>query len=119
MSPIGIVWVGEPKLLCCRSGDFYTAFGQPCRLILCQIKAKRLGLNNDKAIAPKRGINCEGAKACNLKSGIQLTGKTWQVLYCDPFGFAIAAVGAYFDQPAGGLEGQFGHRFLHWQDASI
>ena len=77
MSPIGIVWVGEPKLLCYRSGDFYTAFGQPCRLILCQIKAKRLGLNNDKAIAPKRGINCEGAKACNLKSGIQLTGKTW------------------------------------------
>ena len=52
MSPIGIVWVGEPKLLCYRSGDFYTAFGQLCCLTLCQIKAKRLGLNNDKAITP-------------------------------------------------------------------
>ena len=116
----GIVGVGDGKLLMCCLPDHGGYAGDLCPMFGDQREALELAdIGDDVEHAAPADIDPHLAQVGHVDFRIQMRGEGGDVAEGHGLDLAALTVGLDADQPGGGLQCKFGHRFLHREDAGF
>ena len=97
--------------------DGHALLGEVARLIGFQREAERGGIHDHETVAAPGSVDGQGPATGEFEPGVQNPGERREVAQENPFGLAVAALGAHPDEAAGRFQHQFGDRLLHRHDA--
>ncbi len=119
MAPVGVFGMVKAELRVGSRRDPHAERRQIARLAGLNAEAQSLGIDHDKAVAAKSGIDAQGAQPFDFQGRVQVAGKRGQVAHRDGFGLAVLTVRTHAHQAARRLQGQLGDWLLHGDQASI